>query len=50
VKTALQAEGVEEMKFGFDMQGAQVVAGDPFIDGNERSGSWTLLPTESVGV
>jgi D-glycero-alpha-D-manno-heptose-7-phosphate kinase len=50
VRTALQAEGVQEMKFAFDVQGAHVVVDDPFIDGDEHSGSrWVLLPTESVG-
>lgn len=50
VRTALQAEGIQEMKFAFDMQGAQVIVNDPFIDGDERSGSrWILLPAESIG-
>lgn len=50
VRTALQAQGVQEMKFAFDMQGAQVVVNDPFIDGDERSGcNWVLLPTGSIG-
>jgi D-glycero-alpha-D-manno-heptose-7-phosphate kinase len=45
VRTALSREGVHEMAFGFDMQGAQVIANDPFIDGDARGGSqWTFVP------
>lgn len=50
VRTALAAQGIQEMKFSFDMQGAQVVVNDPFIDGDERSGCrWIFLPAESIG-
>jgi len=50
VRTALQAQGIQEMKFAFDMQGAQVIVNDPFIDGDERSGCrWIFLPAESIG-
>lgn len=50
VRDALQAQGIQEMRFGFDMQGAQVVVNDPFIDSDERSGCrWIFLPAESVG-
>jgi len=50
VRTALQAQGIQEMKFAFDMQGAQVIVNDPFIDNDERSGChWVFLPTENIG-
>jgi D-glycero-alpha-D-manno-heptose-7-phosphate kinase len=45
VKKALREEGVHEMAFSFDLQGAQVVVNDPFIDNDERGGSrWTFVP------
>jgi hypothetical protein len=45
VRAALTQEGVREMAFGFDFQGAQVVANDPFIDKDERGGSrWIFIP------
>jgi len=45
VRKALREEGVHEMAFGFDMQGAQVLVNDPFIDSDERGGSrWTFVP------
>jgi D-glycero-alpha-D-manno-heptose-7-phosphate kinase len=44
VRDAMRAEGVHEMTFGFDMQGAQVIVNDPFIDSDERGGSrWVFL-------
>jgi D-glycero-alpha-D-manno-heptose-7-phosphate kinase len=49
VRTALGAEGVKEMAFGFDFQGAQVIVNDPFIDGDERAGArWTFVPTSAA--
>jgi D-glycero-alpha-D-manno-heptose-7-phosphate kinase len=43
VRAALGALGVREMGFEFDHQGAQVVADDPFIDGDENGGMrWTF--------
>ncbi len=46
VRRAMIAEGVQQMAFAFDWQGAQVVVNDPFIDGDERAGSrWTFVPT-----
>lgn len=37
--------GAREMGFGFDFQGAQVVADDPFIDGDHNGGTrWTFAP------
>ena len=48
VRNALAAEGVQEMAFAFDSQGAQVLINDPFIDGDERTGSrWTFIPAAS---
>jgi D-glycero-alpha-D-manno-heptose-7-phosphate kinase len=48
VRHALAAEGVKEMTFNFDFQGAQVVVNDPFIDNDEHSASrWTFLPVAS---
>jgi D-glycero-alpha-D-manno-heptose-7-phosphate kinase len=45
VREALKAEGVPEMAFAFDMQGAQAVVNDPFIDGDQRGGSvWVFTP------
>jgi D-glycero-alpha-D-manno-heptose-7-phosphate kinase len=45
VSKALREEGVHEMAFSFDLQGAQVVVNDPFIDNDERGGSrWTFVP------
>jgi len=49
VRAALKGEGVPEMAFGFDMQGAQAVANDPFIDGDPRGGSvWVFTPREPI--
>jgi len=45
VRDALVAQGAREMGFEFDLQGAQVVANDPFIDGDENGGMrWTFAP------
>ena len=49
IRTALATEGVKEMAFGFDFQGAQVIVNDPFIDGDERAGSrWTFVPISAT--
>ena len=49
VRGALQAEGLQEMAFAFDTQGAQVIVNDPFIDHDERAGTrWTFLPYASA--
>jgi D-glycero-alpha-D-manno-heptose-7-phosphate kinase len=43
VRGSLIALGAREMGFEFDFQGAQVVANDPFIDGDENGGMrWTF--------
>jgi D-glycero-alpha-D-manno-heptose-7-phosphate kinase len=45
VRNALAAMGVQEMGFEFDFHGAEVVANDPFIDGDENGGMhWTFAP------
>jgi D-glycero-alpha-D-manno-heptose-7-phosphate kinase len=50
VRAALGAEGIREMAFSFDYQGAQVLVNDPFIDGDARAGSrWTFLSVTSAG-
>ena len=44
VREALAAMGAREMGFEFDFRGAQVVADDPFIDGDEASGmQWKFV-------
>jgi D-glycero-alpha-D-manno-heptose-7-phosphate kinase len=49
VRSALQQEGVQEMAFAFDSQGAQVIVNDPFIDHDEHAGTrWTFLPLSSA--
>jgi len=48
VRQALAAEGLNEMTFNFDFQGAQVLVNDPFIDNDEHSASrWTFIPIAS---
>jgi D-glycero-alpha-D-manno-heptose-7-phosphate kinase len=50
LRTAMAAEGINEMAFAFDFQGAQVLVNDPFIDADESGGSrWTFLPASAVG-
>jgi D-glycero-alpha-D-manno-heptose-7-phosphate kinase len=45
VRAALVSMGAREMGFEFDFQGAQVVADDPFIDGDSNGGNrWTFVP------
>lgn len=51
VRTALAAMGVREMGFEFDFEGAQVVANDPFIDGDENGGTrWTFAPVANKAI
>jgi D-glycero-alpha-D-manno-heptose-7-phosphate kinase len=48
VRQAMLAEGIQEMIFDFDFQGAQVIVNDPFIDEDERGGSrWVFVPKSS---
>ncbi len=49
VRSSLHAEGIREMAFSFDNNGAQVIVNDPFIDGDERAGSrWIFTPVAAV--
>ena len=48
VRRALAAEGLHEMTFNFDFQGAHLLVNDPFIDGDRQSASrWTFVPVVS---
>jgi len=45
VREAMRNQGIPEMAFEFDMQGAQAIVNDPFIDRDERGGSlWVFTP------
>ena len=49
VRSALQGEGLQDMAFAFDSQGAQVIVNDPFIDHDHGAGTlWTFLPMASA--
>ena len=49
VREAMGKLNIREMGFEFDLQGAQVVANDPFIDGDERCGTrWTFAPISAA--
>jgi len=49
VREAMKSQGVPEMAFAFDMQGAQAIVNDPFIDGDERGGSlWVFTPNPAA--
>lgn len=49
VRNALVGMGAREMGFDFDFQGAQVVADDPFIDGDQNGGMrWTFAPVSAL--
>jgi D-glycero-alpha-D-manno-heptose-7-phosphate kinase len=48
VRRALRGEGVHEMAFAFDTQGAQVIVNDPYVDSDEKAGSrWTFVPAQA---
>jgi len=48
VREAMRQQGIQEMTFGFDMQGAQAIVNDPFINRDERTGCrWTFLPNSN---
>jgi D-glycero-alpha-D-manno-heptose-7-phosphate kinase len=50
VRNALVGMGAREMGFEFDFQGAQVVANDPFIDGDQNGGiRWIFAPVAAGG-
>jgi D-glycero-alpha-D-manno-heptose-7-phosphate kinase len=45
VREAMRRNDIQEMTFGFDMQGAQAIVNDPFINRDESSGCpWTFMP------
>ena len=45
VREAMQRENVHQMNFAFDMQGAQAIANDPFVNRDERGDCrWTFVP------
>ncbi|MGB8064579.1 MAG: hypothetical protein WCF26_22010 [Candidatus Sulfotelmatobacter sp.] len=45
VREAMRQLDIQEMTFGFDMQGAQAIVNDPFINRDESSGCpWTFMP------
>lgn len=45
VRAAFAKEGLREMTFEFDFQGAQVVVNDPFLDEDHRCGMrWNFIP------
>ena len=49
VREAMASEGIREMTFVFDFQGAQLLVNDPFIDGDERTASrWTFVPNSTA--
>ena len=51
VRDALGMLGAREMTFEFDMQGAQVVANDPFIDADDIGGTqWTFTPAHALSI
>lgn len=44
VRQAFAAEGVREMRFGFDFSGSRVLVNDPFIDQDENCAApWTFV-------
>jgi D-glycero-alpha-D-manno-heptose-7-phosphate kinase len=46
VRDALGKEGLRELAFDFDFQGARVLVNDPFLDGDARCGlRWTFTPS-----
>jgi D-glycero-alpha-D-manno-heptose-7-phosphate kinase len=48
VREAMRQQDIQEMTFGFDMQGAQAIVNDPFINRDERTGCrWTFLPNSN---
>jgi D-glycero-alpha-D-manno-heptose-7-phosphate kinase len=51
LRNTLSEMGAREMTFDFDLQGAQVIADDPFIDGDTRCGTnWVFSPITEPGL
>jgi D-glycero-alpha-D-manno-heptose-7-phosphate kinase len=49
VRRAMIEQGVPEMAFSFDFQGAHVIVNDPFIDNDVKGGSrWVFIPSEAA--
>jgi len=49
VREALGKDGLRELGFEFDLEGARILVNDPFLDGDARCGlRWTLTPCAEV--
>ncbi len=47
VRQALLDQGIQDMTFAFDEQGATVIVNDPFIDADQKGGSrWIFVPAK----
>jgi D-glycero-alpha-D-manno-heptose-7-phosphate kinase len=45
IRNAMKGKAIPEMAFVFDMQGAQAIVNDPFIDADEQGGArWIFVP------
>jgi D-glycero-alpha-D-manno-heptose-7-phosphate kinase len=45
VRGAMRQQNIHEMTFSFDMQGAQAIVNDPFVNRDEHNGCrWTFVP------
>jgi len=50
VRQALLDQGIQDMTFSFDEQGAAVIVNDPFIDADQKGGSrWIFVPATAAG-
>jgi len=48
VREAMRRHDVQEMNFTFEMQGAQAIVNDPFVNRDEGGGCrWTFIPTQA---
>jgi len=51
LRNVMNEMAAREMSFDFDLQGAQVIADDPFIDSDTRCGSqWVFTPLSDPGL
>jgi D-glycero-alpha-D-manno-heptose-7-phosphate kinase len=49
VRAAFAREGIRDMAFRFDFQGAHIIVNDPFIDGDDRCGTrWVFYAPASA--
>jgi D-glycero-alpha-D-manno-heptose-7-phosphate kinase len=49
VREAMRQQNIHEMTFAFDMQGAQAIVNDPFVNRDDRSGArWTFVPNQTT--